>query len=227
MVSALPVDVPVAPDADEAREWLEEELRRTRYQEVPREDQSSWLADLIERIMEFFESLGGEGSAPAWTGILVVIVLAALVVLLLVLGLPRLRRRSRLVTGDVFEADDERGSAAMRRDAEAAATRGEWALAIAERFRAVIRALHERTLLATVPGSTSHDVARRAAAALPDFADELHRAADDFDLVRYLGDPGDAERYARLADLDARLERARPVLDADRAPAPAGFEAPR
>ncbi|WP_167051042.1 DUF4129 domain-containing protein [Salinibacterium sp. ZJ77] len=224
----LPLDVPVEPDADEASGWLADELEKTKYQPAETEEASNWLRDLIERITAFIDSLGGEGTAPGWSAALIVLAIAIIVVLILVFGLPRLRRRSAVATGEVFEADDERGSAAMRRAADAAAAAEDWPLAIAERFRALIRGLHERTLLSSVPGSTSHDVARRAGRALPAFASALSDAADDFDAVRYLGDPGDRDRYARLTALDEDVRRARPDLDADEhADALAGFEAPR
>ena len=221
-------EVPVEPDADEAAEWLSEELLKPKYEQAAPAEAPTWLQDLIDAINDFFSSLGGEGTAPAWSTILIVVGIAVLVVLFLIFGLPRLRRRSSLASDDIFEADDERGSAAMRRDAEAAAKAGDWSRAIAERFRTIIRSLHERTLLSSVPGSTSHDVARRAARTLPQFAAELERAAHDFDAVRYLGDPGDRERYERLRDLDTALEQARPEFASNDADAAyAGFEAPQ
>ncbi len=224
----LPGEVPVEPGADEASGWLADELEKTKYQPPETQESSNWLRDLIERLSSFIETLGGEGTAPGWTAALIVLGLAAVVALILVFGLPRLRRRSAAATGEVFEADDERGSGAMRRAAQAAAAAEDWPLAIAERFRALIRGLHERTLLTSLPGSTSHDVARRAGRALPAFADELSVAADDFDAVRYLGDAGDRERYARLSALDEELQRARPDLDAEeQVEVVAGFEAPR
>lgn len=227
-VGVLPREVPVEPGADEAARWLADELEKTKYQPAETEEASNWLRDLIERISAFIDSLGGEGTAPGWSAALIVLAIAIIVVLILVFGLPRLRRRSAVATGEVFEADDERGSAAMRRAADAAAAAEDWPLAIAERFRALIRGLHERTLLSSVPGSTSHDVARRAGRALPAFASALSDAADDFDAVRYLGDPGDRDRYARLTALDEDVRRARPDLDADEnADDLAGFEAPR
>ena len=67
--------------------------------------------------------------------------------------------------------------------------------------------------MSTVPGSTAHDVARRAAAPLPAHAAALEAAAHDFDAVRYLGDTGDRDRYERLAALDAAVQRTRPVLE--------------
>ncbi|MCS0500233.1 DUF4129 domain-containing protein [Protaetiibacter sp. 10F1B-8-1] len=222
-MSRLPVDVPVDPDRDEARRLLEDELAKSRYQQG---EQGSGTPDWLERLYRWFDelthSLGGENTVPAWVVVLVVVGIAVLVVAFLVFGVPRLRRRSALAAGDeLFEADDRRDAAAMRRDADAAARDGRWGEAIAERFRAIARSLHERTLVTTVPGSTAHDVARRAAAPLPEHAPALERAASDFDAVRYLGEAGDRERYERLVALDDAIQRSRPRLDGETATAEA------
>ena len=207
------LDVPVEPDAPDGRRLLEEELSKTRYQEVEGDgpETPQWIEDLIEWFQSLFDSLGGEGSVPYWVIVVAVVVVALVVVAFLVFGVPRLRRRSGVVRDEgVFEADDVRDGAAMRRDADRAARDGAYALAIAERFRAIARRLHERALVTTVPGSTAHDVARRAADPLPEFVTALDAAAHQFDAVRYLGEPGDAESYARIVALDTELERARP-----------------
>lgn len=226
--AVAPIEVPVTPDADEATEWLEDELEKPMYQEVDAAEQPDWLRDFLERVAQFIDSLGGEGTTPAWATILIVLAIAVLVVLFLIFGVPRLRRRSGASdTGDIFEADDERASDAMRRAADDAAAAGDWSRAIAEMFRAIVRGLHERTLVSSVPGSTSHDVARRAGRSLPGFAARLVSAADDFDAVRYLGDPGDADRFARTRELDSDLVAARPDFAAENAAEPLGFEVPR
>ncbi|QEO08586.1 DUF4129 domain-containing protein [Protaetiibacter larvae] len=213
---ALPLDAPLDPDAAEARRLLMEELAKTRYQEQAGEAPGipDWLQALLDRIDEFLNSLGGEGTAPVWVLVLVVVGIALVVAAFLVFGVPRLRARSAGAGEGLFEADDVRDAAAIRRAADAAARAGDFALAIAERFRAVARSLHERTLVSTVPGSTSHDVARRAALVLPAHGEALERAAHDFDAVRYLGDPGDRERYATLVELDEAVARTHPDLAA-------------
>ena len=86
---------------------------------------------------------------------------AALVVAFLIFGVPRLNRRSR-VAGVLFGEDDDRGSADMRRDAAAAASRGDYATAIAELFRALARGLAERTIVTVTPGTTARGFAGRA-----------------------------------------------------------------
>lgn len=210
-----PFDAPLDPDREEARRLLEEELSKARYQERQVNETPQWLKDLYRWLQDLLNSLGGEGTVPGWVVLLVIVALAVIVVAFLVFGVPRLRARSRVKAGgdELFEADDHRDAAAMRRDADAAARAGRWGEAIAERFRAIARSLHERTLVSTVPGSTAHDVARRAAAPLPEHSAALEAAAHDFDAVRYLGDPGDRERYQRLAELDTAVQRTRPVLE--------------
>lgn len=212
-LGVAPLDAPLDPDPEEARRLLLEELAKSRYQQGGEPDgPPAWLQDILDRINEFLNSLGGEGTVPFWLLALIVVAIAVIVVAFLVFGVPRLRARSAIAADAMFETDDRRDAAAMRRAADAAARAGRWDLAIAERFRAIARSLHERTLVSTLPGSTSHDVARRAAVALPDHADRLAEAANDFDAVRYLGDAGDRERYDRVVELDIEIERARPRI---------------
>lgn len=209
-----PGAAPLDPDRDEARRLLEEELSKSRYQQEEPAETPEWLEALYRWFRELLDSLGGEGTVPGWIVVVVIVVVAVLVLAFLVFGVPRLRSRSTVrAAGDgLFEADDRRDAAAMRRDADAAARDARWNDAIAERFRAIARSLHERTLVTTVPGSTAHDVARRAAFSLPEHAEALERAAHEFDAVRYLGDRGDRERYELLVTLDAAVQRTRPLL---------------
>lgn len=218
--AALPAEAPLDPDRDEARRLLEEELATSRYQPQEEAETPEWLEALYRWFAELFDSLGGETTVPWWIVVVVVVVIAVIVLAFLVFGVPRLRARStvRGAGDELFEAHDRRDAAAMRRAAEAAAREGRWDEAIAERFRAIARSLHERTLVSTLPGSTAHDVARRASVPLPEHAAALVRAAHDFDAVRYLGDRGDRDRYASLVELDGAVQRARPVLET---PAPA------
>jgi hypothetical protein len=211
----VPLDAPLDPDRDEARRLLEDELTKTRYQQGEPAEPPQWLQDLFRWFQELFNSLGGAGTVPGWMVVVVIVVIAVLVLAFLVFGVPRMRARSRVrSTGDeLFEADDRRDAAAMRRDAEAAAKASRWNEAIAERFRAIARSLHERTLVTTLPGSTAHDVARRAAAPLPEHAEALEGAAHEFDAVRYLGDPGNRDRYRLMTALDVAIQRTRPRLD--------------
>lgn len=201
---------PLEPDADEARDLLLDELSKLEYAQA----QPTWFDLLVQAVLDWFGSLrlGGGGGFPL--GVLLVglaIVAAAVLVALLVYGLPRFRRRSR-VTDELFGEADARSARELRRDAQAAAARGDWRTAIADRYRAIARGLDERTLVSLLPGTTAHAVARQGARAFPDAGTELEAAADLFDGVRYLDSTGDRDGYDRVRALDERLAAAQPVL---------------
>nr|WP_237399411.1 DUF4129 domain-containing protein [Rathayibacter iranicus] len=115
--------------------------------------------------------------------------------------------------GAVLAADDTRSAATLRALADAAAARGAWDEALVERFRALVRALDERTVLRLSPGTTAHGLASRASAAFPASASTLRRTADDFDRVRYLGLPCGPAEYERVAALDRELAATAPVFE--------------
>lgn len=203
-------DVPVDPDRPDAQQLLRDELAKPAYVEA----QPTWFDRLANSIVEWFESLsfGNNGQAPPiGTAVIIAVIVAAVIILFLVFGLPRLNRRSR-VTGSLFGEDDARTAAVIRRFAEHAASAGDYRLAIAEMFRAIARGLAERTVLTTSPGTTAHDFARRAGRVFPDHAAALDAAAIAFDDVRYLGGDGTAEQYASVAALEKELRAARPAL---------------
>jgi hypothetical protein len=103
----------------------------------------------------------------------------------------------------------------MRRDAERAAAAGDYTTAIAELFRSIARGLAERTLVATFPGTTAREFARRAAIVFPEVAEALASAALDFDGVRYLDRAGTPEQWAAMVGLEQHLRSARPAAGAD------------
>ena len=209
--TARMLTAPLEPDADEARDLLLDELAKLEYAQA----QPTWFDLLTQSIIEWFASLqfGGTGGLPL--GVLIagaVLIALAVIAALLIYGLPRWRRRSQ-VLDDLFGVSDARTARELRRDAAAAAARDDWRTAIADRYRAIARSLDERTLVALLPGTTAHAVARQAARAFPDAGSELEAAADLFDGVRYLAHEGDRAGYERLRELDDRLDRATPLLE--------------
>ena len=204
LTGAAGFDVPVVPDAPEARDWLLEELSKPEY--------TAARPNLFDRLsQEFFDWLmrlfrPGDSVPLDWLPVAIVgLVVVGLVIALLIWGLPRVNRRSRPTTG-LFGDDDRRTAAELRRAAAAAASAGDWTLAALEQFRAIARGLAERTILLVSPGTTAHDFAARASAAFPGASDDLARAAEVFDRVRYLGQDGSADDYDRLRRLDGRLQ---------------------
>lgn len=198
--------VPVEPDAPDARELLLDELSDPAYAE----SQPTWFDLLSQAVLDWLGSLRfGEGGAFSPLVLVMLLVLGVIAVLtaILIYGLPRWRQRSRL-DDELFGERDRRTARQLRRDAEKAASAREWATAIAERFRAIARSLDERTIVTTLPGTTGHGFANAAGRQFAEHASALQRAADRFDEVRYLGQPGDAEAYRFVRELDEAIERA-------------------
>jgi hypothetical protein len=204
---------PVTPDGPEAREWILRELAKSEYQAA-----KPTLFDIIaKRFWDWFNSLQvpvAEGAPPLGVLLILGAVVVAVIIALLVWGVPRFNRRSRFGGGELFGESDERDASAIRRASDQAAKAGDWPLAIGERFRAIARALTERTVVTLMPGTTAADAARRAAVVFPAQADGLAAGAAAFDGVRYLGAAGSRDDYERLVALDRELTSARPRLDA-------------
>lgn len=206
------LDVPVDPEADEAREWLREELGRTEGGGQP--EPPSWFEQLIEWLRSLLagrsDDLGGNDGTIGTIGLVIIVVLVVglLVAAFLIYGLPRLRRRSR-VTGDLFGEDDDRDATTIRTAAERAAEAGDYTTAVVELFRSLARGLAERGVVFTFPGTTARDFAVRAGLVFPAAADRLRDAAAVFDGVRYLGATGTREQWERMAALHAELSTAR------------------
>lgn len=206
LLARLGADVPVTPDRDTARRWLTEELARPEYATEP-----SLLQRLWEWFLGLFDGMGGL-EAPPWK-VLAGIAVALVVVVLVawwVTGPVRLSRRTR-ASAAVVAADDARTAAELRAAADAAAARGDWALAVTERFRALVRSLEDRTVLDEQAGRTAQEAATDAGARLPGHAAALVDAATLFDAVVY-GHRGARESDdAGLRELDARLAAAKIV----------------
>lgn len=206
----IPVDVaniPVDIGRDEAQRAAERELTDPVY---AADDPSlvdrgvRWLleqiSDLLDRAVD--ASPGGYGGLA---------VLALLVVLTVVAVRLRVGRIGRTAAGEraLFDsgprtADDHRAAA------DTHAARGEWADAVRERLRAVVRSLEERDLLDTRPGRTADEAAAEAGRVLPGCAEQLRAAARTFDDVWYGARPATAAMDAQLRAADDAVRRARP-----------------
>ena len=200
------LDAPLTPDAGEGQSWLGEELAKSPYaaaKPTPIDELGKAIWDWLQGLMT------GSGSTPPIVGVLVIlgVLVVALAIVFLITGLPHADRRIR-TAGALFSEAEGRSAAELRADAAEAARHGDWPTAIAERYRAIARGLDERGLVVSLPGTTAHEFARRAATRFPEAAAELATAADAFDGVRYLGEPGSPEQYATTAALDERLRAA-------------------
>lgn len=200
------LEVPVEPDAPDARERLLDELSDPAYAE----SQPSWFDLLSQAVLDWLSSLRlAEGDGVPALALLIggLLLAAAIAAAILIYGVPRWRARSG-VGVELLGDRDRRTARHLRRDAERWAAAGDWARAIADRYRAVARALDERTLVPALPGTTAHGFARAAGRVFPAETAALEAAADRFDGVRYLDRPGTADDYAHVRALDDRLEAA-------------------
>lgn len=204
-----PFEVPVDPDAPDARDLVRDELAKPAYEAA----QPTWFDRLVQQILDWFSTLrlpGGEGGFPWWAVVLVVVVALVVGAAILVYGLPRRNRRTRAARA-LFGDIEERDAATLRAAAHRAAADGDLATAIAELYRAVARELVERTLVSVYPGTTAHGFAATAGTVFPGARERLERSADAFDDVRYLGRPGTREAWLELLALDDELRSARPA----------------
>ncbi|MBX3093728.1 MAG: DUF4129 domain-containing protein [Cryobacterium sp.] len=202
-------DAPVEPDADEARRLVLDELSKPHYAAA----QPTLFDRISQAVWEWLQSLTIAGTGVELSLLTVLLIVLAVVVIgaFLIFGMPRLRRRST-VTGPLFGVDEKRSAAQLRTSARRAANESDWTTAIEEQFRAIARALQERTILTPTPGTTAQGFASRATAAFPAQAQALREAATAFDDVRYLDQAGTEAAYERLVELDRELERAQAVL---------------
>ncbi|WP_421734358.1 DUF4129 domain-containing protein [Cellulomonas sp.] len=203
------VGVPVDPDAATGRRWATEELLDPVYHQ-----QRSLLSRLWDWLSEQLAGLRTPAALDPVAVLAVVgIVVAVVAIAFLVAGPVRVSRRGP-AGRPVLDHDDARTAEEIRAAADAAASRGDWALAVLERFRAVVRGLEERTVLEERVARTAHEAALAAAARLPTLGDDLVAAGRTFDDVAYGDEPATADDERRLRELDGRVRDTRPTADA-------------
>lgn len=178
----LPGDAPATPEADEARRAAEAELSRAVYADSP---------NILERIWRWIEErLAGASldvEAPSWLSLLIAALLLAAIIALLILLLRRVTLPRRGAPQDPAMFDDERDSTELSRSADAAADQGDFATALIERFRSIIRSLDEKGIIEEYPGMTAAESVALASWALggQEIVSRLGQAAELFDAVRY------------------------------------------
>lgn len=204
-------DLPVDLGRDEARRAAEQELAKPEYASAQPSPLVRAVAWLLERFGDLLD--GAAQHAPGGhVGLVVLVLLLALGVLAVRL---RIGRIGRTVAGDhgLFDAKPVPADH-HRRSADSHAARGEWAEAVRERLRAVVRDLEERDLLDPRPGRTADEAAAAGGLALPACAEQLRAAARTFDDVWYGGVPATEAMDAQLRAVDDAVRRARPGVPA-------------
>nr|WP_246143213.1 DUF4129 domain-containing protein [Actinacidiphila oryziradicis] len=200
-------DVPVTTPRDAAREAAQRELSKPIYhQHDPSFLQRAlnWLWDKVSHLLGAASSATPGGAV----GLIVVIAVVVALIVALRLRLGRIRTASTTATG-LFD-DRPRTAAEHRAASEEHASRQQWAPALQERMRAVVRSLEERTVLDPRPGRTADEAAAEAGRALTEHAARLRAAARVFDDVTYGGRSATQESYTTLRDLDTELQHTKP-----------------
>ena len=196
------------PGRDEAREAAQRELSHHAYQEA----QPPWFERLLRWLLGKLDDLVSSASSNlpfgGW-GLLFLVALALGLVAVVVMRLRPTARGAQLPT--LFGGGQARTAAQHRALADAAAGRGEYAEAVRERLRAVVRELESRGAVDPRPGRTADEVAREAGLAVPVLAVPLAQGAQLFDEVWYGGRTADASSYAALVALDERVVATRLV----------------
>ena len=179
----ISAQAPATPDADEARRAAGRELSRPIYH-----DHHDLCDRLWSWIRGLFDADGMVPGAPPWVSTLIVVLVAAAGIALLILLLTRLSSARRVVTPPPLSVlTDDRDADTLTRAADAAAVQADFATAVVERFRAIIRSLDERGIIDEYPGMTALEAATLTHRALGEHrvVSPLYEAAHLFDAVLY------------------------------------------
>ena len=182
-LSTISLKAPATPDADEARRAAKKELSRQIYHEKP---------DLWDRIWRWILDHIDTGSmvpgVPSWVSTVIVVIVIAVGIALLILLLTRISSTRRVSTPPSLSVlTDDRDAATLTRAADTAAAQADFATAVVERFRAIIRSLDERGIIDEYPGMTALEAAALTHQVLGEhrLMAPLHEAAHLFDAVLY------------------------------------------
>jgi hypothetical protein len=208
VVSAgLPMDLD--PTADQARQWLSDELAHSEYQDTRSLFQSliDWL---VERLadLQSTQGTGGASFPPIVITVAVVLIVAAILYLFTRIRVESkaVRERTTLLGDSVLTADQ------LRREAERALADNRFGDAVLAWTRAIARDAESRTLLPDAPSMTAHEVGSALAAAFPAQATEIGRTIDRFDAVAYGNEEASREDALAARSTDAALRATKPIL---------------
>lgn len=198
--AAIQGEVPIDLTREEARRLAELELADPDY----RAAQPGVVQRAIEWAVEQVQQLVTRVSDAAPGGWWGVLGLAALVVVGLLFARWRIGPVSAAGTLR-FTVDPTTSAREFRARAERAAGSGDWAQAVNERMRALVRGSQEHGLIDDRAGWTADEVAAEVGQRLPVAHEPLRAAAQVFDDVRYGGRPATAASYEVVARADDRV----------------------
>lgn len=211
------VEPPVVPGRDEARKWALEELSRQEYAAA----QPGLLEKLWRDFLEWLRSLTIEGIDTGGGSALPLITTAALVLIAvaIVLARPRLNARRRGDGKKAVDVDPSVSPDTYRKRAESAAASGDWAAAVVEQFRAIVRSAEDRAVIDPQPGRTADEVAIALGSAFSSHAGQLKRTAAVFDAVRYGKATVGRQVFEDTVALDTSLAGLQPDFSGSTSPA--------
>jgi hypothetical protein len=215
-------------DRDEARRAADRELSKGIYHADEPNPLERAVNAVIEWVFRTIDRIAG-GTPGGGFGLLVLVALVIAVVGVVLWRTGPIRRGVRTDTDTAtVELSGPLDAAEHRRRADAHAAQGQFAEAVRERMRAIVRELEARGVLEPRPGRTADEVAVEGARAVPAVAVDLRTAATVFDEVWYGGRTATAQADAVLRQADERIRRAQlAVAGAGRAPAASGYQVPR
>jgi hypothetical protein len=189
-----------------ARRAAREELLDRKYSDA----QPPLLVRLVGRLIRAFFRLLDKASGNVPGGRAGLLLLALLIAAVVAVVLVRLRPLGGGTgSADIFTSGRALSADEHRALAEQAAATGQWADAVRERLRAIVRELEARGVLEPRAGRTAGEVARDGSAAVPDIAEPLHQATRTFDEIWYGGRTADAASYDVLVAADRAVSSAR------------------
>lgn len=197
---------PLDPSSDQARQWLERELSKSKYGD---------RHHLLERFLKWLvDQFGGAADKSAAFSPAVLVIVLALLALLIGFGLTRIRRDRPTTTSTedagVFE-ESVRSARQLREQARRARDAGDLDTAYLAWFRAIARSGVERVLVPQRAGSTAHEVALQLADSFAAQRDSLATVAATFDRIRYGNGHADAADVGHIDQLDHTLRHSRPA----------------
>lgn len=188
-----------------ARRAARDELLDRRYRDAEPPLLVRLVGRAVRKLLELLDRAAG-GVPGGRVGLLV---LALMVGVLVAVVVARLRPAGgRAASADVFNGAAPMSAAGHRALAEEAAATGQWAEAVRERLRAIVRELEARGVLEPRASRTAGEVARDGSAAVPLIAGPLRRATTTFDEIWYGGRTADASSYAVLIEADRAVSSA-------------------
>lgn len=194
---------------DAARRAAHRELQDRKY----RDSEPPLLVRLIGTLLRKFLALLNRAAGGVPGGRLGLLLLALLLAVFVAAVVVRLRPgRARDRSAAVFGASRVLSADEHRALAEQAAATGQWAEAVRERLRAIVRELEARGVLEPRPGRTAGEVARDGSASVPALQGPLRRATTTFDEIWYGGRRADAASYDVVVAADRAVTSARMVV---------------